>query len=88
MGQTVHVLAASEKRYINLRHLLIKWVLLVGAMELTSYVQQHTSQDILFALLCHSLLLLLVAPSKVTLSPPSSSKTYTLSTSQSANARS
>ena len=30
---TAHVLASNEKRYINLRHLLLKWIVVVFALE-------------------------------------------------------
>lgn len=85
--QTVHVMGGSDRRYINLRHLLMKWLLLVGVLQVGDYFKQHTVQAELFSLAAHLLAFFLVYPSKVTPPPPRPSRASTSSTSPSASAR-
>lgn len=81
--QTAHILA-GEKRYINLRHLLIKWISLLLALLAGQRVQHYTAHPAAFAAIWHCLALLLVLPSKVTAAPLSSCATSISSTSPSA----
>lgn len=45
LGQTIHILNGSEKKYINLRHILIKWLSLVIIFVMAEYVKTHTDYD-------------------------------------------
>ena len=66
LGQTIHILNGSERRYINLRHLLIKWISLVVVIALAESVKKHTSYDEMFELMCNLSAMGMVYPSKVT----------------------
>lgn len=74
LGQTVHILNGSERRYINLRHLLIKWIFLFITFMLSDHIKKHTSHDELFVLMCNLFALSMVYPSKVNLNLTSSLK--------------
>jgi hypothetical protein len=87
IGQTVHILNGSERRYINLRHLLIKWIFLFITFLLADHIKKHTSHDELFVLMCSLFALAMVYPSKVTTLILSSSKTFISPTSPSAKGK-
>lgn len=61
----MHILDGSERRYINLRHLLIKWIFLLITFMLAEHIKSHTSHDELFVLMCNMFALGMVYPSKV-----------------------
>ena len=65
LGQTVYILNGSERRYINLRHLLIKWTTLVVITMFAGYAKRHTNFDEMFEFMCNMLALAMVYPSKV-----------------------
>jgi hypothetical protein len=62
--QTAHILN-QETRYINLRHILIKWVLLVGVVVLADAVDDGSNLYLSFSMFCHLFALIAVYPSKV-----------------------
>lgn len=74
LGQTVHILSGSERKYINLRHILTKWISLVVIFTLADYIKTHTAYDQLFVLLCNFIALAMIYPSKVHPTTPSSSR--------------
>jgi hypothetical protein len=63
--QTAHILNAGDTRYINLRHILIKWVLLVAVVVLADTVDDGSNLYVFFSLFCHLFALIAVYPSKV-----------------------
>lgn len=64
--QTAHILNGGDSRYINLRHILMKWVLLVGVVVLADVVDDGTNLYQFFSMFCHLFALIAVYPSKVT----------------------
>ena len=54
--------SGGEKRYINLRHLLIKWISLLLALLAGERVQHYTAHPAAFGAIWHCLALLLVLP--------------------------
>lgn len=65
VGQTVHILSSGERRVINLRHLLIKWILYLLVLMIADQAKHHTILDELFILLCNAIAAALVYPSQV-----------------------
>jgi hypothetical protein len=63
--QTAHIINGGDSRYINLRHILMKWVLLVGVVVLADVVDDGSNLYQFFSMFCHLFALIAVYPSKV-----------------------
>lgn len=61
----MHILSSGERRYINLRHLLIKWILYLLVLLIADQAKHHTILDELFIFLCNAIAAALVYPSQV-----------------------
>lgn len=62
--QTAHIINGGDSRYINLRHILMKWVLLVGVVVLADAVDDGSNLYQFFSMFCHLFALIAVYPSK------------------------
>lgn len=87
LGQTIHILSGSERKYINIRHVGIKWLTLLITLQVSDYIKGHTAHAEIFVFLCNILALCMVYPSSVFLSLLSLSKIFISNISTSARKR-
>ena len=65
VGQSAHMLNNSDRKFINLRHLMIKWVALLLVTTISRFAHTDGIEGQCFLLVCNLFAMVMVYPSKV-----------------------